>query len=173
MGGGGGAGGYIKLENVPRSVLCSTAGTPCTGTLLINVGDRGSAGDTSINGNNVTNGGNGSNSFIKKSDGTILVTANGGLGGNKDISSNFDDNYGTGGGGGSFSFHNSVASYVTTSSGGFAGGVPAGGQNNTGGNINKGGQGADTGPTGAIGGVWGGQYTTEGQAGRVKISWIP
>lgn len=173
MGGGGGAGGYIKLENVPRSVLCSTAGTPCTGTLLINVGDRGSAGDTSINGNNVTNGGNGSNSFIKKSDGTILVTAYGGLGGNKDISSNFDDNYGTGGGGGSFSFHNSVASYVTTSSGGFAGGVPAGGQNNTGGNINKGGQGADTGPTGAIGGVWGGQYTTEGQAGRVKISWIP
>lgn len=163
--GGGGAGGYIKVQNIPRSELG-------TGNLLINVGAGGVGGISSGQLNNVTDGENGSNSFVKKSDGTMLVSASGGFGGPRDVSSSTDNSYpGGGAGGGVGGTAMNISGVTTTSvqggSGGSGGaGNGLGGQNAQGGNINNGGVGAITSSTLGLS-----RDPGTGVSGRVKITW--
>lgn len=165
--GGGGAGGYVKVENVPKATLC---GGPCTGTgsLYINVGAGGVAGTSSSSSGSVTNGGNGSNSFVKKSDGTILVSASGGYGGNKDISSSTDDTYPSGGAGGGLAPSSLTPTTITQGSSGASGAAGgAGGQNTNGAGVNNGAQGA---VTGAVSGL--STESVSGMNGKVKLTWV-
>lgn len=164
--GGGGAGGYVKVENVPKTTLC---GGPCTGTgnLLINVGAGGVAGVSSSSSGDVTNGGNGSNSFIKKPDGTILVSASGGTGGNKDIGSGQDQDYANGATGGGLA--PSFLTPTTTTQGGAGLGGGDGGAGGNGASVNNGGQGAKARNL-LIGGL--DIVSAPGMNGKVKLTWV-